>query len=138
MTGVQTCALPIWANAHKNNDEALANKRVQDWKRSREYVLGLMGSDSTEDHLKAAIITFMLETDVSPVSLARSAPNRMGIAMSGTAAMNAATKHLYKMYADEVLEYVPVEVGVVPNTDYTRWLFNDEKENMMKQAKGEM
>lgn len=116
---------PYWGLPGQKDEGA--EKRIAEWKEQREYLANLMRSEDTTDHLKATLILIALETGLYGVRDLR----HESVSLSQSKAARLATDKINMMYAEEILEYVQLPVGRVPTTDYSQWLFQEDREKLV-------
>lgn len=124
---------PIWADMPEAN--AHQTKQIVRWNEHRDYLCNLMRSQDASDHLKAALIVLVIESGATQFQFREGAMVReSSLSMARSQAEEAAGKLITKMFAEQVLEYVRMPVGYIPKQDYTRWLFNGQMLEIMKQC----
>lgn len=122
---------PTWYTPDSENGKQIR----AEWDEQREYLLGLMRSDDTSDHMTAAAIVFCLGAHLGGLNAHRE-QKMESVTLAATKAKGLALENLYWLHAEEVLEYVQLPVGRVPTTDYGRWLFEEVRKEMTDLVSG--
>lgn len=113
---------PVW-------NTGMTQRRVT-WMEQRDYLYSLMSSTEAADHLKAALIMLAAHNQLESAHMhmagyGRRASDLTNVIMPFSKAANLATEFVNKMFAEQVLQYVQLAVGVVPRTSYHGWQFTD-------------